>query len=127
MRGERQTQRSPLTLFTLVRFKAIGKAQDDLSSGGPHEGEQWRIWFTGWDSSWSKQRWAYSPDLGVPFPINPTGYKYAWPKAYVAAITSPLIASPAATSVVVALAIEMPDERVSHAACLDKNGSVVQT
>ena len=113
-------------LLVLCSPEHTVKAQEELPSGSPHEGKQWRIWFTGWDSSWRKQNWTYAPDLGVPFPIDPAGYKYAWPAAYVAAIAGPPIVAHPAASVVVAFAIDMQPERLSHAACLAADGSVVQ-
>jgi hypothetical protein len=115
-----------IRLLILCSPEHTVKAQNDLPSGSSHDGKQWRMWFTGWDSSWSKQRWTYAPDLGVPFPIDPTGYKYAWPAVNVIAIAGPPIASHAAASVVVAFAIDIQEEIVSHAACLDENGDIIQ-
>jgi hypothetical protein len=115
-------------LLVLCSPEHTVKVQKEPPSGEPHEGKQWRLWFTGWDNSWSKQHWTYAPDLGVPFPIDPAGYKYAWPAAYVAAIAGPTISLPSASaaSVAVAFAIDMQKEIFSHAACLDENGNVVQ-
>ncbi|MGH2481524.1 MAG: hypothetical protein ACRDHW_17865, partial [Ktedonobacteraceae bacterium] len=99
-----------------------------LPSGTPHDGEQWRIWLTGWDRAWNTHRWTYAPDFGVPFPLDPDpdSYEYAWPTAYVDAIAGPAIPARSTATAVVAVVMGKQDEILSHTVCLDENGQVVQ-
>ncbi len=51
---------------------------------------QWHVWLTGWDRDTLNYRWAYTPDIGLPFDdVLSQGDDPHWPAAYVAALAGP--------------------------------------
>lgn len=89
--------------------------------------EQWRVWMTGWDNSWSTMRWHYASRIGLPAPSLPA-YEYpVWPAINVAMSEGP--EQPEETVVIL---ISMQDEEdqqiVSEGVCLKQGtGEVLQT
>lgn len=51
---------------------------------------QWRIWLSAWDRDALRYKWAYMPQIGLPFDENlPAGASPSWPAAYVAMLAGP--------------------------------------
>jgi hypothetical protein len=97
-----------------------------LSSTQPTE-EQWRIWFTGWDSNWTILNWTYSPELGLPIDSSIPTWEYPrWPTVQVAVIAGPSLSPQSLGTFVAVLAMLNQEEVLSHGVCFDENGQVVQ-